>query len=117
MNYLPPSAKKFPLSLLLHQYFILSINKHLCYFFCLFVVFKDYFYSFLQEVGYSGEIGYQTFLYSNENDIRKIFMFLIEKVPKESTETRDEPLSKSNIYICSKEKKKKWQAILFFRKK
>lgn len=33
-------------------------------------------------------------------------MFLIEKVPKESTETRDEPLSKSNIYICSKEKKK-----------
>lgn len=47
----------------------------------------------IKEVGYSGEIGYQTFLYSNENDIRKIFMFLIEKVPKETTETRDEPLS------------------------
>ena len=48
-------------------------------------------------MGYSGEIGYQTFLYSNENDIRKIFMFLIEKVPKETAETRDEPLSKFNI--------------------
>lgn len=51
----------------------------------------------IKEVGYSGEIGYQTFLYSNENDIRKIFMFLIEKVPKESTETRDEPLSASVV--------------------
>lgn len=49
----------------------------------------------LQELGYQGEIGYQTFLYSNETDIRKIFIFLIEKLPKESVGTTDETLGKS----------------------
>ena len=45
----------------------------------------------LQEVGYRGEIGYQTFLYSNEADIRKLFMFLVENLPKESSESASEP--------------------------
>ncbi|CAI9731695.1 Hypothetical predicted protein [Octopus vulgaris] len=51
----------------------------------------------IQELGYQGEIGYQTFLYSNETDIRKIFIFLIEKLPKESVGTTDETLDKSVI--------------------
>ncbi|GAB1601523.1 coiled-coil domain-containing protein 22 homolog [Argonauta hians] len=51
----------------------------------------------IQELGYQGEIGYQTFLYSNENDIRKILIFLIEKVPKENVGTTDQTLDKSVI--------------------
>lgn len=42
-------------------------------------------------MGYRGEIGYQTFLYSNEADIRKLFMFLVENLPKESSESASEP--------------------------
>jgi len=47
-----------------------------------------------QDLGYKGEIGYQTFLYANEHELRKVMMFLIEKLPKESGETIDEPLGK-----------------------
>lgn len=36
------------------------------------------------ELGYTGEVGYQTFLYSNEADVRKVFMFLIEKLTKDT---------------------------------
>ncbi|XP_057312533.1 coiled-coil domain-containing protein 22 homolog isoform X2 [Hydractinia symbiolongicarpus] len=45
-----------------------------------------------QELGFKGEIGYQTFLYANEHELRKILMFLIEKIPKETSDTNDEPL-------------------------
>ncbi|XP_074619647.1 coiled-coil domain-containing protein 22 homolog [Acropora palmata] len=48
-----------------------------------------------REVGYRGEIGYQTFLYSNEAEIRKLFMFLVENLPKESSESASEPLGSS----------------------
>lgn len=43
-----------------------------------------------KDLGYKGEIGYQTFLYANELEIRNVMMFLIEKLPKESTDTLDE---------------------------
>lgn len=36
------------------------------------------------DVGYKGEVGYQTFLYSNEADIRKILMFLVDKLPRDA---------------------------------
>ncbi|XP_052281659.1 coiled-coil domain-containing protein 22 homolog [Dreissena polymorpha] len=49
----------------------------------------------LQALGYRGDIGYQTFLYSSEADIRKIFMFLVDKLPKETVETTDEVLGSS----------------------
>lgn len=48
-----------------------------------------------QELGYKGEIGYQTFLYSNESEIRKVFMFLVDKLPKDTAETAEEPLGKT----------------------
>ena len=38
----------------------------------------------VKNLGYRGEVGYQTFLYSNESDVRRVFMFLIEQMPKES---------------------------------
>lgn len=50
---------------------------------------------FLQELGYRGEIGYQTFLYSAESDLRRVLMFLIEKLPKESDKSIAEPDTKS----------------------
>lgn len=39
----------------------------------------------IAEMGYrvSEEIGYQTFLYGTEKDLRNIFMFLLDKLPKE----------------------------------
>ncbi|KAL4230380.1 Coiled-coil domain-containing protein 22 [Mactra antiquata] len=49
----------------------------------------------LQELGYRGDVGYQTFLYSSEADIRKIFMFLVDKLPKEVVETTEEILGSS----------------------
>lgn len=35
-------------------------------------------------MGFRGDIGYQTFLYSNVTEVRRVFMFLIERLPKES---------------------------------
>ena len=46
-----------------------------------------------QSMGYRDSIGYQTFLYSSETDIRKIFMFLIEKLPRKEGVKEDEGAS------------------------
>ncbi|KAK2178693.1 hypothetical protein NP493_533g00004 [Ridgeia piscesae] len=46
----------------------------------------------IKEVGFHGDAGYQTFLYSSETDMRRVFMFLIEKLPKHSVGVADEPL-------------------------
>lgn len=54
----------------------------------------DAYFNVLKDLGYRGEIGYQTFLYSNETDIRKVLMFLVEKLPKESEEGGEEILGK-----------------------
>ena len=45
-----------------------------------------------QSLGYPGEIGYQTFLYSSVKEWRKLLMFLIEKLPRDNTQSSDEPL-------------------------
>uniref|UniRef100_A0A665U2V8 Coiled-coil domain-containing protein 22 n=1 Tax=Echeneis naucrates TaxID=173247 RepID=A0A665U2V8_ECHNA len=50
-----------------------------------------------QDIGYKGEIGYQTFLYSNEPEIRSLLMCLVEKLPRESAETSDQPTGKSVV--------------------
>lgn len=50
-----------------------------------------------QDLGYKGEIGYQTFLYSNEPEIRSLLMFLVEKLPRESAEASDQPAGKSAV--------------------
>ncbi|KAL6120234.1 ccdc22 [Pungitius sinensis] len=50
-----------------------------------------------QDIGYKGEIGYQTFLYSNEPEIRSLLMFLVEKLPRERAETSDQPTGKSVV--------------------
>ncbi|CAL8280793.1 unnamed protein product [Boreogadus saida] len=50
-----------------------------------------------QDLGYKGEMGYQTFLYSNEPEIRALLMFLVEKLPRESAEASDQPAGKSVV--------------------
>ncbi|PNF40363.1 Coiled-coil domain-containing protein 22-like protein [Cryptotermes secundus] len=50
-----------------------------------------------KNLGYSGDIGYQTFLYSSEIDIRRVFVFLIEKLPKESGKSIVEPTGRIGV--------------------
>ncbi|XP_012557176.2 coiled-coil domain-containing protein 22 homolog isoform X1 [Hydra vulgaris] len=50
-----------------------------------------------QELGYHGELGYQTFLYANEQEFRKVILFLIEKLPKDTAETVSEPIGRSTL--------------------
>ncbi|XP_063979789.1 coiled-coil domain-containing protein 22 [Diachasmimorpha longicaudata] len=45
------------------------------------------------ELGYRGDIGYQTFLYSSESDLRRVLIFLTEKLPKETDKISIEPTS------------------------
>lgn len=45
----------------------------------------------LQEIGYTSEIGYQTFLYSNVEGVRRLFMYLVERLPREGAAAADEP--------------------------
>ncbi|XP_073997852.1 coiled-coil domain-containing protein 22 homolog [Rhodnius prolixus] len=55
-----------------------------------------------KKLGYTGEVGYQTFLYSNVIEVRRVFMFLIEKLPREQEKTvvvPDEPLLKIKAEI------------------
>ncbi|KAK3880981.1 hypothetical protein Pcinc_014557 [Petrolisthes cinctipes] len=51
----------------------------------------------VKDVGYPGDVGYQSLLYPNETDIRKIFMFLIEKLPKDTAVVSDEPLNRASL--------------------
>ena len=47
------------------------------------------------ELGFQGQdLGYQTFLYSNENDLRTVFMFLMDKLPKDTEHFTKKSLSK-----------------------
>jgi coiled-coil domain-containing protein 22 len=51
------------------------------------------FASSCQHLGYKNEIGYQTFLYSNEHDMRRLLMFLVEKLPKDYSQLQSEDLN------------------------
>lgn len=37
----------------------------------------------VRAVGFNRQVGYQTFMYLNENDLRDLFVFLVEALPKE----------------------------------
>lgn len=60
--------------------------------------------------GYRGDIGYQTFLYPNVVDIRRLFMFLIEQLPKEQIGALDDgqhPEDKDDFAVLMREVRKK----------
>lgn len=41
----------------------------------------------IKEIGFRGDIGYQMILYCNEVEIRRLLMFLIERLPREPDKT------------------------------
>lgn len=41
----------------------------------------------IKNLGFRGDIGYQTILYCNEVEARKLLMFLIERLPREQDKT------------------------------
>ena len=51
----------------------------------------------VQDLGYPGEIGYQTFLYSSVKEWRRLLMFLLEKLPKEKAQTGNESLGRQPL--------------------
>lgn len=51
------------------------------------LIMLDVYILLFQKVGYKSDIGYQTILYGNIVDMRRILMFLIEKLPKEIENT------------------------------
>lgn len=61
--------------------------------------------------GYRGDIGYQTFLYPNVVDIRRLFMFLIEQFPKGQQDSLNNTVDgadvRDDLRILMKEIKKK----------
>ncbi|XP_067909683.1 LOW QUALITY PROTEIN: coiled-coil domain-containing protein 22-like [Heterodontus francisci] len=50
-----------------------------------------------QDLGYEGEIGYQTFLYSSEPESRNLLMFLVENLPRDSVDSVHQPAGKSVV--------------------
>lgn len=48
-----------------------------------------------QELGYQGEVGYQTFLYGSEPEIRRLLLFLVEKLPRDEAEDAGQPAGKA----------------------
>ncbi|XP_069741057.1 coiled-coil domain-containing protein 22 isoform X2 [Narcine bancroftii] len=50
-----------------------------------------------QDLGYEGDIGYQTFLYSNELELRRLLMFLVEKLPRDGSESPHQSTGKSAV--------------------
>ncbi|XP_037267335.1 coiled-coil domain-containing protein 22 [Falco rusticolus] len=52
-----------------------------------------------QELGFGGDVGYQTFLYSSEHDTRRLLLFLVEKLPRDDSERGAEPPGKSGVLL------------------
>lgn len=44
-----------------------------------------------QVLGAPGDVGYQTFLYSTEPEIRRLLLFLVEKLPRDEAEDPGHP--------------------------
>lgn len=57
----------------------------------------------IKEIGFRGDIGYQMILYCNEVEIRRLLMFLIERLPREPDKTSqsdDSSIIHHVIQIC-----------------
>lgn len=56
---------------------------------------------YCKSLGFKGDLGYQTILYSNINELRRVFMWLIEQLPKNEDKTDSyqgtETVSKSKM--------------------
>src|SRR6218665_2532716 len=50
----------------------------------------------IRDIGFKSDIGYQSFLYGNEHEVRRLLLFLIERIPRE-----DESSSSSRALLDS----------------
>jgi len=53
----------------------------------------------IQQLGYEGTMGYQVFLYPNENDMRKLLIWLVSKIPKSDAQD-DEVEEVLGVCVC-----------------
>lgn len=57
----------------------------------------------MQGLGYRGDIGYHTFLYSNDVELRRVFMFLVDRLPKEHSDSAAQSLGNDlhlSVLLC-----------------
>lgn len=55
----------------------------------------------IRDIGYKNDIGYQSFLYGNQHEIRRLLLFLIERIPREDDSNSKELLdSDSDSKTC-----------------
>uniref|UniRef100_UPI00358DFEA0 coiled-coil domain-containing protein 22 isoform X2 n=1 Tax=Myxine glutinosa TaxID=7769 RepID=UPI00358DFEA0 len=54
-----------------------------------------------QDLGYSREVGYQTFLYGSEVETRNLLMFLVERLPRETIDSGSRPAGKLAVLQAS----------------
>ncbi|XP_069738706.1 coiled-coil domain-containing protein 22 [Phaenicophaeus curvirostris] len=54
-----------------------------------------------QELGFGGDVGYQTFLYSSERDTRRLLLFLAEKLPRDEGHGGDQPPGKPGALLSA----------------
>ncbi|XP_048481031.1 coiled-coil domain-containing protein 22 homolog [Plutella xylostella] len=54
-----------------------------------------------KDLGYKNDVGYQTFLYYNEAELRQVFMFLIEQLPSEGAQDVSAEPPKNNRSLLS----------------
>jgi hypothetical protein len=52
----------------------------------------------VKDLGYMTDIGYNTFLYSNEAEARQLLMWLVERLPKEASEASAEVLNHAALF-------------------
>jgi len=66
----------------------------------------------IKELGYTGEIGYQTLLYPNVADTRQLIMFLTNKIPKPEEEAAEEEVLGASqlLNIAIKDSLKAWKS-------
>ena len=56
----------------------------------------------IKNLGFRGDIGYQSILYCNETEVRRMLMFLIERLPREGAEvSTNQEIGMCNIPIIS----------------
>ncbi|KAL1463308.1 hypothetical protein WDU94_015071 [Cyamophila willieti] len=75
----------------------------------------------VKSIGFQGDIGYQTFLYGNEMEVRRTLMYLIERLPREQTkvathaetrlETFRKKLSQAIVHNCTSTHTKKFLSV------
>jgi len=53
----------------------------------------------IKGLGYHGDIGYHTFLYWNDVELRRVLMFLVDRLPKEHSGSADQSVGNTVTYI------------------